>query len=330
MPFRRHRKKSYEQPPPSPIEISFWETAKPLIPELQREVWINKKYRVDFLIPSKKIVIELYGYKYHRTKEKLTKDAERERYLQRLGYQVVRFTGSEIYKDVQKCVNEVQLLARMQPGDDQISERQTSTQPIIIPDAIVSPAKDKPINVSSKAKPPMGSALYRGSISLVFVLVIVAVVCLVLTNLSSLIPSPTSGSDRAENSELKKAITHSTLEWQNPKTPGKTQQQITIPANEPAQINFGWCAIDQATLDENWSHIRYSLLIDNSYVELAPKQWDIKNGNEMCRGYSEQLSGWANGRHSFTWFYNLDQALNNGKDVYEPGEYVVEFMVDVN
>jgi hypothetical protein len=103
----------YRQPPPSPIEISFWDTAHPLIPELQKEVWIDHKYRVDFLIPSKKIVIELYGFQYHNTKEKLTKDAERERYLQRVGYQVIRFTGTEIYKDVRKCVDEVITLAKV-------------------------------------------------------------------------------------------------------------------------------------------------------------------------------------------------------------------------
>jgi Protein of unknown function (DUF559) len=115
MPFKKQYRKPYEQPPPSPIEISFWETAKPLIPELQKEVWIDKKYRVDFLIPSKKAVIELYGYKHHNTKEKITKDAERERYLQRLGYQIFRFTGTEVFKDVHKCVNEVLSLSKIQP-----------------------------------------------------------------------------------------------------------------------------------------------------------------------------------------------------------------------
>jgi very-short-patch-repair endonuclease len=97
---------AYRQPPPSPIELSFWEVAKPRIPDLQREVWVDRKYRVDFLVPNQKVVIELYGYKYHNSKQKLTKDAERERYLQRNGYQVVRFTGSEVHKDVDRCVTE--------------------------------------------------------------------------------------------------------------------------------------------------------------------------------------------------------------------------------
>ncbi len=116
MPFQKQRRKPYEQPPPSPIEISFWETAKPLIPELEKEVWIDNKYRVDFLVPSKKVIIELYGYQHHNTKVKITKDAERERYLQRVGYQVIRFTGTEVFKDVRKCVYEVLSLAKIEPA----------------------------------------------------------------------------------------------------------------------------------------------------------------------------------------------------------------------
>ena len=114
MSYKRPKRKHYEQPPPSPIEISFWEAAKPLIPELQREVWVSDKYRADFLIPSQKVIVELYGYEYHKTKQKITRDAERERYLQRLGYEVVRFTGSEIFKDVHKCVYEVLSLPKVQ------------------------------------------------------------------------------------------------------------------------------------------------------------------------------------------------------------------------
>jgi len=129
MPFKKQYQKPYEQPPPSPIEISFWETAKPLIPELEKEVWIDKKYRVDFLIPSKKVIIELYGYQHHNTKAKITKDAERERYLQRVGYQVIRFTGTEVFKDVRKCVYEVLSLAKIEPARVQAKP----IQPVVVP-----------------------------------------------------------------------------------------------------------------------------------------------------------------------------------------------------
>lgn len=329
MSLRKQIKKPYEQPPPSPIEESFWKTAKPLIPELQREVWVDEKYRVDFFIPSKKIVIELYGFEHHNTKQKLTKDAERERFLQRLGYQVIRFTGTEVFKDVQKCVDEVLLLAKIQPVEVSENTNQTLTRPSYISSIPIASRRDTPISALVKAKPSVGSILYRSIISFVLILVVGTIACFVVTNLGfSTLPLP-SRSTRTENAELRKAITHSMLEWQNPKSPGKTEWQVTIPANEPALINFGWCAINSATLDENWSHIRYSLLIDNSYVELAPNQWEFENENERCRGYSKKLSGWAVGSHSFVWFYNLDQMLNNGKDTYQSGEYVIEFTVDV-
>jgi very-short-patch-repair endonuclease len=91
---------------PSPIELAFWETALPRIPNLQREVQIGP-FRVDFLVPNKKVVVELYGYAYHSGKEKQTQDAQRERYLQKLGYQVVRFTGQDVHRNVDKCVDDV-------------------------------------------------------------------------------------------------------------------------------------------------------------------------------------------------------------------------------
>jgi very-short-patch-repair endonuclease len=60
----------YKQPEPSPIEELFWATAKGAIPELERKVWIGR-CRVDFLVRHKKVIIELYGYQWHSTKEKL-------------------------------------------------------------------------------------------------------------------------------------------------------------------------------------------------------------------------------------------------------------------
>jgi very-short-patch-repair endonuclease len=312
MLFGNRYKKPYQQPPPSPIERSFWETAKPLIPELEREVWIDK-YRVDFLIPSKKIIIELYGYEHHNTKQKLAKDAERERYLQRLGYQmIIRFTGTEVFKDVGKCVSEVLLLADIQPAS-----------PFIIPTG------DKPINTSSQATPSAGTTVVRGIVGLLLLLTIGFVACSVVIGLSTLMPSSIRTGDHIPDAELKRAITHSTLEWQNPRSPGKTEWQVTIPANEPGLINWGWCATDKTTLDENWSQIHYSLLVDNSYVELGSKQWDFENEEGVCRGYSEPSKGWPVGRHSFTWLYTLDRMLHNGKDGYEPGEYIIEFIVEV-
>jgi very-short-patch-repair endonuclease len=118
----------YRQPEPSPIEESFWATAKDAIPELEREVWIGR-YRVDFLVRHKKVIIELYGYQWHSTKEKLTQDAERERALQQQGYHVVRFTGSEVHKNPQKCVRDVLAIIRTLPDTTETEEVEATPSP---------------------------------------------------------------------------------------------------------------------------------------------------------------------------------------------------------
>ncbi|WP_119270874.1 endonuclease domain-containing protein [Taklimakanibacter deserti] len=71
-------------------------------------------YRVDFALesgecPGIKLVVECDGHEFHeRTKEQAARDRSRDRRLQSKGYIVLRFTGSELYRDAWKCASEVQ------------------------------------------------------------------------------------------------------------------------------------------------------------------------------------------------------------------------------
>lgn len=59
-------------------------------------------YKVDFTYGD--CVIELDGHDYHKTKEQRDSDYKRERYLQKLGYTVIRFTGTEVFLEPRKCI----------------------------------------------------------------------------------------------------------------------------------------------------------------------------------------------------------------------------------
>lgn len=84
----------------------------------QREICIeNKKYIVDFEFEAdeyvnqfntnKKIIIECDGHQFHqKTKEQVTKDNKREYDLKMAGYQVLRFSGSQIYNEPFKCAED--------------------------------------------------------------------------------------------------------------------------------------------------------------------------------------------------------------------------------
>lgn len=75
----------------------------------------NNNYRVDFCIyvnykkqGIKCFVIECDGHEFHqKTKEQVEKDNTRTRNLQKAGYEVIRFSGTEIWHKPRKCVDEI-------------------------------------------------------------------------------------------------------------------------------------------------------------------------------------------------------------------------------
>lgn len=76
-------------------------------------------YRVDFLLrlpvrgaQSVDVVIECDGHDFHeRTKHQARRDKARDRYLESLGYRVVRFAGSEIWANPLRCAEQALIVA---------------------------------------------------------------------------------------------------------------------------------------------------------------------------------------------------------------------------
>jgi very-short-patch-repair endonuclease len=89
--------------PMNEVETIFYETAIKSLPGLVPQFWIGK-YRVDFCLPDKMIVIEIDGKKYHDLHQRLYHDRPRQRDIEHLGYTVVRFKASEVYQDARNCV----------------------------------------------------------------------------------------------------------------------------------------------------------------------------------------------------------------------------------
>lgn len=84
--------------------------------EKQKEIQCeNKKYRVDFCIPviyknqeNKSFIIECDGHEFHqKTKEQVERDNTRMRDLQKQGYEVIKFSGTEIWHRPYKCASDI-------------------------------------------------------------------------------------------------------------------------------------------------------------------------------------------------------------------------------
>lgn len=83
----------------------------------QYEIKFEKKYRLDFLFIAnnregrggiRKLIVECDGHDFHeRTKEQAASDKSRDRDLMANGFQVFRFTGSEIFKNPFACADQI-------------------------------------------------------------------------------------------------------------------------------------------------------------------------------------------------------------------------------
>ena len=73
-------------------------------------------YRVDFVytyniegigVPVK-VAVELDGHEFHeKTKAQAKRDKAKDRYLQKQGYYVFRYTGSDVFADPERCIQEI-------------------------------------------------------------------------------------------------------------------------------------------------------------------------------------------------------------------------------
>lgn len=83
----------------------FWEI---MVPQVEVAT-PSGLFRVDFALLDRtsRIAIELDGHDFHeRTKEQAQRDKARDRALTRAGWRVVRFTGSEVFADANRCFDE--------------------------------------------------------------------------------------------------------------------------------------------------------------------------------------------------------------------------------
>jgi len=67
---------------------------------------MNGRYRIDFGDTQRLIGVEIDGYAYHSDKETFTKDRQRQRELERIGWRLVRYSGKELHDDPASVVDD--------------------------------------------------------------------------------------------------------------------------------------------------------------------------------------------------------------------------------
>lgn len=114
----------HSEAPGSHIEVLFenaLEEAKVQFKKQEPIVFDNQLLtRPDFLIEDPLIAIYCDGTEYHKDVARIIKDKQQDRILQRHGYFVLRFSGSEIVAKAEECVRELCVFIRVKKGPSKI------------------------------------------------------------------------------------------------------------------------------------------------------------------------------------------------------------------
>lgn len=92
----------------TPHERTLWRALKELPIEgthFRRQAPIGR-YVVDFLCPAKRLIIELDGG-HHNDDETAKRDSERQAWLEKEGYRVVRFWNSDVTGDLNAVLERI-------------------------------------------------------------------------------------------------------------------------------------------------------------------------------------------------------------------------------
>ena len=63
-------------------------------------------YIVDFYCPAAKLIVEIDGGQ-HYSEENIVKDEARDKFLSDLGFRVLRFSNSDVFKNIEGVVKEI-------------------------------------------------------------------------------------------------------------------------------------------------------------------------------------------------------------------------------
>jgi very-short-patch-repair endonuclease len=117
----------------TPIEKQMFEALKPFIDRVPSPATLFTQYkllsyRLDFALIAPfpttngdvhllKLDIECDGHDFHeKTKWQVAHDKKRERDIQEIGWIVIRFSGSEIYANAFKCVDQIERIMKTEVG----------------------------------------------------------------------------------------------------------------------------------------------------------------------------------------------------------------------
>lgn len=113
--------------------------------------------------------------------------------------------------------------------------------------------------------------------------------------------------------------------------PGTISFTVTITDDLPTYFVYGWCAVDQQTLQQNLEHITVKLYFNEEELgkDVVQNLSYTSQNNLACVDFGVLMSQWPEGNYTLKTVATFDEKLNDGMGDYEPGDYIAEYNVTV-
>jgi hypothetical protein len=113
--------------------------------------------------------------------------------------------------------------------------------------------------------------------------------------------------------------------------PGTLTYTATVTNDKPVYFSYGWCTVDEETLQQNFEHIVVSLYLNGDEIT-GNNVHNLTFGRVdglVCLDFGVLLSNWEPGEYELKAVAVFDETINDGLADYNAGDYIFVYNVVV-
>ena len=113
--------------------------------------------------------------------------------------------------------------------------------------------------------------------------------------------------------------------------PGTLTFTVNITDDKPTYFNYGWCAVDEETLRQNFEHIDVKLFINDNELgtDVVHNLTFTSQDNLLCLDFGVLILEWPAGEYKLEAVSTFNEKINDGLADYEAGDYIFVYNVTV-
>jgi hypothetical protein len=113
--------------------------------------------------------------------------------------------------------------------------------------------------------------------------------------------------------------------------PGTLTYTVEVTDDLPAYFSYGWCAVDEATLVQNFEHMAIQISINGEPVpeEVIHNLSFTSSSNLMCVDFGVLITEWPAGEYRLEAVATFEEPINDGLADFEAGDYIFVYNVAV-